>query len=486
MQNNKPRTGGANRANGSARARQGSRSGQRGSAVVRRRPGRRASIFKRIAMIISDMLSTRRGLITLCGGAAALVLIIVAIALLAGRGGGKDVVKEPVSAPVSIDEIDLTADETDEINTFEEAEPADAEADFNSGDDLIEETGESDAQTGAVETSDVATTVQATVSPISAENAYFSVTPTGDSWKTGKYAPEPQGEGYLPVFRSAGRDDKVIAITVDDCFQTENLKQIIQLADDVSGKLTIFPIGNLLKRQELQDVIKAAHANGHEIENHTWSHDGLYNLSDEDLAKRIFNQDRAVDLVLGINYHTHFLRPRGGDDRNDLRTHSYIRQLGYYGIAHWSVSGAIDIDKLKQSLAPGAVYLFHCTDADLTKLKEFIPYATTQGYQLVTFNDMFGYAANEEELLTDDPMTRTIIQLEPYTKDYKTIQATTYDYAAYEVQAALIEKGFLTGEPDGVYGPGTAKSAAAWQSTEGFTGDGVLTPEQQKKLLGVE
>ena len=264
-----------------------------------------------------------------------------------------------------------------------------------------------------------------------------------------------------------------------------NLRQIVQLAEDVNGHLTIFPIGNLLKRQELQDVIKAAHANGHEIENHTWSHDGLHNFSAEDLASHIFDQDRAVDLVLGVNYHTHFLRPKGGDDRNDLRTHSYIRQLGYYGIAHWSVSGAMDIEKIKKSLAPGAVYLFHCTDADLTKLKEFIPYAAGQGYQLITYNEMFGYEANEVELLTDDPITRTIIQLEPYTKDYKTIKATTYDYAAYEVQAALISKGFLSGTPDGVYGPGTAKSAAAWQVSEGFTPDGVLTPEQQKKLLGV-
>ncbi len=39
--------------------------------------------------------------------------------------------------------------------------------------------------------------------------------------------------------------------------------------------------------------------------------------------------------------------------------------------------------------------------------------------------------------------------------------------------------------PDGVYGTGTAACAAEWQKSEGFTPDGVLTPEQQKKLLGV-
>ena len=413
----------------------------KGRGTVQRRRQRRSpgiQDIQSIVLVVSDFLSTPRGIGIAAGSVAAVVLLFVIIGLLTPRGGQRDVVRE---TPTQVEDTAVTVDET-----TEDAQPVMAQT-------------------------------------VSTAGGYA---PTGDRWREGKYAPEPQAEGYLPVFRSAAREDKVIAVTVDDCFQHENLKEIIKSAEAVGGKLTIFPIGNLLKRTELQEVIKAAHANGHEIENHTWSHDGLYGFNDVELANHIFDQDRAVDLVLGINYYTHFLRPKGGDDRNDLRTHSYIRQLGYYGIAHWSVSGAMDIEKIKSSLAPGAVYLFHCTDADLTKLREFIPYAAGQGYQLITFNDMFGYADNIEEPLTDDPMTREVIQLAPYTKDYKTLKATTYDYAAYEVQAALIEKGFLTGQPDGVYGPGTAKSAANWQATNGYPGDGVLTPEQQKKLLGIE
>ena len=445
MQNNRPRASGSNRAKGDGRSRSAgkaySRSGSGQKKNVRSRR-RKASGLQGALIRFSDLISTPRGIAIVGGCFALLILIIVLIGLLGSRGGGQDQVVETVQA------VEVPSDV--------------AAADEEAGETTALDTSATQATTGT-----------------------FTMTPTGDSWRNGKYAPEPQGEGYLPVFRSAARDDKVIAITVDDCFQTANLKQIIQLAEDVGGKITIFPIGNLLKRTELQTVIKAAHEAGHEIENHTWSHDGLYNLTDEELAQHIFDQDRAVDLVLGINYHTHFLRPKGGDDRNDKRTHSYIRQLGYYGIAHWSVSGAMNIDKIKAALTPGAVYLFHCTDADLEKLKEFIPYAATQGYTLLTYNEMFGYEKNEEEPLTDDPAQRTIIPLEPYERDYKTLKATTYDYAAYEVQAALIEQGFLTGTPDGVYGPGTAKSAAAWQAAHGYAGDGVLTTEQQKQLLGV-
>lgn len=471
MQNTPPRTSGSKRPPSDARPRSAgkayARSGQNGARRPAPKPGaeprrapqntahahrrpRRPSGAQGMLMWLKGMASTRNGLIALCGGAVGVVLIVVLACLAIGGGAKPDVTKEPVQA--ASNNVAVEAAEESDALTASEDEPAEA------------------------------------ASTQTATSSEFKMTPTGDSWRKGKYAPEPldMNYNYLPVFKSAAREDKVIAVTVDDCFQTENLKAIVAAADTVGGKLTIFPIGNLLKRTELQEVIKAAHAEGHEIENHTWTHDGLYNLTAEQLAQHIFDQDRAVDLVLGVNYHTHFLRPKGGDDRNDLRTHSYIRQLGYYGIAHWSVSGAMNIDKLKSSLSPGAVYLFHCTDEDLVKLQEFIPYADVQGYKLITFNDMFGYEKNEEELLTDDPYARTIIPLEPYERDYKTIRATTYDYAAYEVQAALIEKGFLTGEPDGVYGTGTAKSAAAWQAIEGYPGDGVLTPEQQKKLLGVE
>jgi len=132
------------------------------------------------------------------------------------------------------------------------------------------------------------------------------------------------------------------------------------------------------------------------------------------------------------------------------------------------------------------MFLFHCTDADLAKLQGFIPYATEQGYKLVTMNELFGYAKNYEEPLTDDPKTREIPQLEPYERDYKTIKAPTYDYAAYEVQAALIAKGFMKGSPDGIYGKKSAQCAIAWQKSMGYAGDGVLTPDQQRVLLGVD
>ena len=440
---------------------------------VRRGYARKASPVERVILDISTFLSTGRGKVIVGGGLLALALLILAIGLMSSGGGKPDVVQDTVQPVAAVQE---GPEVSTELATEAAAPVADTET------DQAEAGTEADDTTSDAEPAGESDTAAQAASSGEAP-AYMSN--VRGTWRDGIYAPEPISDHYLPVFQSAEREDKVIAITVDDCFQTNNLKQIVELAQGVGGKLTIFPIGQLMQRTELQEVLRSAHDIGFEIENHTWSHDGLYNYTDEDLAKHIFDQDRALDYVLGVNYHTHFLRPRGGDNRNDLRTHSYIKQLGYYGIAHWAVDGKASISSLKKALEPGEIYLFHCTNTDLAKLKEFIPYAASQGYQLLTMNELFGYEKNYEEPLTDDPRTREVIPLAEYERDYRKIKPTTYEYAAWEIQEQLIKKGYLTGEPDGIYGPGTAECAKAWQKDNGYDPDGKLTTEQQKKLFDV-
>lgn len=347
--------------------------------------------------------------------------------------------------------------------------------------------GGPDKQVAAVPTPAPTPVATATPVPTAAPTATPVPTPVPTPVLNGALAPAAD-PGYLPVLWSAETDEKVIAITVDDCYQVENLKQIMQLAVNANGKLTIFPIGKLLQNASLQEAISYAyHTLGFEIENHTYTHNGLYAISDEELAWEISSQDYAVDYVLGVDYQSHFLRPLGGDARADLRMHTYAQQMGYKGVAHWSVTGSSNtIENIKDALKPGQIYLFHTTDSDLSLLEQFIPYAVSQGYRLVTLNELFGFPANETKPLTDDPLKRTAPALAEYEYDYKTIKKTVYSYAAYRAQERLIELGFLDGEPDGKFGSGSAEAVKKWQSSIGVEPDGVLTAELQKKLFGEE
>jgi hypothetical protein len=68
-----------------------------------------------------------------------------------------------------------------------------------------------------------------------------------------------------------------------------------------------------------------------ELENHTFTHNGLYRCSDEEMAQEVYMQQLALSHILGVEYQCHFLRPKGGDARRDQRMQVYAEQLGCLG-----------------------------------------------------------------------------------------------------------------------------------------------------------
>ena len=331
-----------------------------------------------------------------------------------------------------------------------------------------------------VATATPAPTQEATATP--EPTAAPTATPAPDR---AQYRPEPTN-GLLPVFWSADTNEKIIAITVDDCFQAENLQQIVDKAIECGGKLTIFPIGENVLRERHGEVLRYAYENGFELENHTFTHNGLYGCTDEEVAQEMYMQNLALSAILGVEYQAHFIRPKGGDARNDPRIHAYARQLGYYGVAHWSVSGGgSGAAALASSLAPGAIYLFHTTDLDRDKLLGFIPYAVEQGYRLVTLNEMFGYPENETAPLTVPIEQHQILPLEPYDQVFVTLKKGSYSSQVRMLQLKLIELGYLSGEADGAFGEGTEKALKKFQSDHGLSATGQAIPEFMEALMNL-
>lgn len=288
-------------------------------------------------------------------------------------------------------------------------------------------------------------------------------------------------EGFMPVLYKAETTDNIIAVTVDDCFQANNLRQIVQCALDNNADLTIFPIGKNLETQAIADVVKWAYENGMEIENHTYNHAGMYHYDDERMMNELWYQNAKVSEVLGHNHQMHFFRPKGGDERDDQRVHAYINQIGYNAIAMWSQSGSRDsLDSLYRNLAPGRIYLFHTTNNDLNKLLEFIPGAIARGYRLVTLNEMFGLPDNEKKDIST-------VGEKPAFKSFKVAPAklkkTSYIRAAAVVQKRLIELGWMEGEADGVYGQSSFIAIGFFQMANNMTPTGVADAETQMALF---
>ena len=311
-----------------------------------------------------------------------------------------------------------------------------------------------------------------------------TATPAPTPVNYGISLPEPTEAGYLPVVRKAETNKKIIAITVDDCFQFKNTRIITDLILSNGGNFTLFPIGKNILREELYDTLHYCYDNGVQIENHTYEHRAHYNMTDDQMARQVYLNKASLDHVLGIDYQQHFFRPMGGDGRDDQRLHIYCDTLGIKAIAYWSVSGSDSpIEDIKDSLAPGQIYLFHTTDADLIKLQEFIPYAVAEGYTLVTLNEMYGLPDNEVKPL-DGPVTdRELPLIGNYSMNPRTYKSKCYAWGAYLIQERLIEMGYMDGEPDGVYGEDTAKAVKKFQTDNKLNATGECDPQTQAMLF---
>ena len=296
-------------------------------------------------------------------------------------------------------------------------------------------------------------------------------------------AADSRGDAYLPVFKRADTMERKIAITVDDCFQVSNLRAIITEAYKQKGRLTLCPIGENFAKSGMKETLQGAMKAGCEIENHTWSHSRVFRLPELQMAEEIWKQNAALNALLGINYKEHFFRLMGGDGSTDLRTHSYLKQLGYYGIAEWAVSGSDEtLENIKKSLSPGIIYLFHTTNGDTEKLKQFIPYAVSQGYELVTLNELLGYPDNE---ITEYRET-SLVMPQQYQEDYRTHKVGDYAWNVVRMQDKLRELGFLKmeGESTGYYGEQTAQAILDYQKSIGYNPTGIADSETQMKLIG--
>ena len=201
-------------------------------------------------------------------------------------------------------------------------------------------------------------------------------------------------DGFLPVCHRRSTSDLVVAITIDDCNQPGNLSEMIRIISGVGGHATIFPIGENVSM--LTGILRNAVDAGYELGNHTMTHSGLYWEDDEGLAYQIWQQDHEVDEALGYDYRMRFMRPRGGDNRYDQRTHAYLRQLGYSGIAYWSQVGSGNTAaNLMANMHTGDIILFHTTNHDLQVIRELVPMLYRKGYRLVTLSELFYLPENQ-------------------------------------------------------------------------------------------
>ena len=290
----------------------------------------------------------------------------------------------------------------------------------------------------------------------------------------------------LPIYRKADTDEKVIAITLDECSTPQITQKFIQLALNFDAKLTLFPTGENVMKSGMGPLLKdAVFKYGFEIENRGYSELArVYQYIDSLMVQEIWKQTVAVNYVLCVKYQPHFYRMYGGLGETDRRTHAYLKQQGYLGIAHWTISCSdVAPEQIPNKLTPGGIYHFKSTEEDGQRMFILMRSAKDQGYRMVTLNELLGLPANTYTQVSGSLLAETMPAFKYDPTDYYDLFPGDASWAVALMQQRLSELGYLPEESsDGIFGNATADALRMFQATAGMAASGAADVNTQKLL----
>jgi len=211
-----------------------------------------------------------------------------------------------------------------------------------------------------------------------------------------------------PIWSGDSRSHK-IALTFDDGPKPEHSTKILDILNTYGIKASFFVVGKEAKTYP--DMIVRMHEAGHEICNHTYSHERLDSLTDQQLDLEFLSTNQIVKQITGQEMK--YFRPPGG--RFNLLILEKLTKYHLQPIM-WNVNGgdfvpSISMDnegnlqkdadgyKIKGSqdvyeeiirtLRGGSIILLHNGSSQTIEiLPKLITYLRQQGYTFVTISQL--------------------------------------------------------------------------------------------------
>jgi peptidoglycan/xylan/chitin deacetylase (PgdA/CDA1 family) len=153
---------------------------------------------------------------------------------------------------------------------------------------------------------------------------------------------------------------KQVCITFDDGPSPVITPRILELLRAAKVRATFFVVGTQARAHP--ELLRAIAAGGHEIANHTYSHDDMTRKTPAEVQQELLRTQVIVEDVTGQR--TRFFRPPGGRRNSEVR--NAAAALGYR-IVLWSanigkcagMSPQKGVARLLQDIGPGAIILLH-------------------------------------------------------------------------------------------------------------------------------
>lgn len=186
-------------------------------------------------------------------------------------------------------------------------------------------------------------------------------------------------------------DQKVVALTFDDG-PTENVNEILPLLDKYEVKATFFLIGQDIEKYQ-EEAKKIAEA-GHQVGNHTYSHNRMIFKSPSFIKEEIEKTDELI-------------RKAGYEGEIDFRPPNSKKLVGlpYYLYKEKKDTITMNIEPdsfytetedriqyVKEQIIPGSIILMHPmyenSDKVLAEIEGIIQSLKDEGYKFVTVNEL--------------------------------------------------------------------------------------------------
>ncbi|MGN7295770.1 polysaccharide deacetylase family protein [Ferdinandcohnia sp. SAFN-114] len=189
-------------------------------------------------------------------------------------------------------------------------------------------------------------------------------------------------------------NQKVVALTFDDG-PTENVNEILPLLEKYDVKATFFLIGQDIEKypEEAKEIAEA----GHQLGNHTYSHNRMIFKSPSFIKEEIEKTDELI-------------RKAGYEGEIDFRPPNSKKLVG---LPHYLYKQKIDtitmniepdtfytetedrIQYVREQIIPGSIILMHPmyedSDKVLAEIEGIIQSLKDEGYRFVTVNELQGY-----------------------------------------------------------------------------------------------
>lgn len=199
------------------------------------------------------------------------------------------------------------------------------------------------------------------------------------------------GERELPIY-CVDTDKPRIALTFDAAWGNEDTPEILAILKQHQVKATFFMTGGWVEKYP--DDVKAIHAAGHDLGNHSENHKHMSQLSNDEKKTEIMKVQEKVKALIGVDMIL-FRAPYGEYNDDVIRT---AAACGCYPI-QWSVDsldwkdyGAksiLDTVVNNKALENGAIILCH-NGAKYTAqaLDTMITALQAKGYELVPVSQL--------------------------------------------------------------------------------------------------